>query len=300
MDITVADFFYVTNQTDIVSHAKMCYVDYPTIVNNVPKDKNVYSSSMDDFARLDNLLSASQTDIGESSNLAQIAQSYACSFDDPKYDDYCAILSVLAQLAIDSAKRMFDIDIPAEIKYIKRQMDVSSNGYPMFWSIIRPGFNEKSLNKDIHCPMNYLYNLKFKEVRSSSSTLSMDHFFKKYPLDIHRKTCKKVEDLIEKYSFDLYNYNTDNSTEDSDYILLRSDFDNLMNDLRGINISKNYLGLMSWLVDRSFIITPSAKQNRKSIKSNVNKNRALLLNVLYNINKTSLFKVLSKNLEGVV
>lgn len=298
MDITDADFFYVTNQTDIVNHAKMCYVDYPTIVNNIPKDKNVYSSTLDDFARVDNLLSASQTDIGESSNLAQIAQSYACSFNDPRYDDYCAILSVVAQVAIDSSKRRFDIDITTEIKRIKKEMDIQTYKYPMFWSVIRPGFNENNLNKDIHCPMNYLYNLRFKEIRSSSPTLQMDYFFKKYPLDIHRKTCKKVEELIEKYSIDLYNYNTTTSSEDGDYLLLRSDFDNLLVDLMGINISKNYLGLMSWLVDRSFTISPSAKQNVKTIKSNVNKNRALLLNVLYNINKNSLFKVLSKNLDG--
>lgn len=37
---------------------------------------------MSDFARLDNNLSNSQLDIGESSNLAQIAQTYACNFND--------------------------------------------------------------------------------------------------------------------------------------------------------------------------------------------------------------------------
>lgn len=45
---------------------------------------------------MDNMLSASQTDIGESSNLAQVAQTYDYNFDDPKYKDYVCILSVLA------------------------------------------------------------------------------------------------------------------------------------------------------------------------------------------------------------
>jgi hypothetical protein len=288
-----SDFGYTTNQPNIVSHAKWCYENYPTIENNIPKDKNIYTNSLDDFAKVDNLLSASQTDIGESSNLAQIAQSYSYTFSDPRFDDYCAILSVVAQASIDSSKRTFDIDIPKEIKLIKQQMNVKENGYPMFWSVIRPGFNKNNLNKSIHCPMNYLYKLAFKEIRSNIPTLPMSHFFKKYELDGSRKASKKVEELISKYSFDLYNYNTNNT---DDYVLLRSDFDQLIKDITQINISRNYLGLMSWLVDRCFAITPAIKQNRKQIKTNINKNKSLLLSVLYHINKKSLFTVLSKNL----
>ena len=286
-----SDMLYVTNQKAIVNFAKWCYENYPTIVNNIPKDKNVYSNSMNDFARMDNLLSASQTDIGESSNLAQISQSYACSFNDPKYDDYCAILSVVAQASIDSSKRRFDIDIPKEIKLIKKQMDVKTNKYPMFWSVIRPGFNKASLNANVHCPMNYLYNLKFREVKPSTPTLPMEYFFKKYDLDVNRKTSKKVEELIAKYSFDLYNAN-----DSEDYLLLRSDFEQLINDIRQINISKNYLGLMSWLVDRAFYISPAMRSNKGHVKSTINKNRSALLSILYNVNKRSLFSVFSKNI----
>ena len=249
---------------------------------------------MNDYAKVDNMLSASQTDIGESSNLSQVAQSYASSFNSQKYDDYCAILATLAQVCIDSSKRAFDIDSAAEIKYIKKQMDVKKNKYPMFWSIIRKGFNKNNLNQNLHCPMDYLYRLKFKQVKPKESTLPMEHFFQKYELDINRKTCKKVEELINKYSFDLYNYNT-NKTDD--YLLLRSDFDQLIKDIGQINISKNYLGLMSWLIDRAFVISTSAKQNKGRVKSTVNKNKVILMNVLYNVNKNNLLKVLSRNLE---
>ena len=289
--LTYADFGYTTNQPDIVSHAKWCYENYPTIVNNIPKDKNVYTSSLDDFAKVDNLLSASQTDIGESSNLAQIAQSYSYTFNDSRFDDYCAILSVVAQAAIDSSKRRFDIDIPKEIKLIKQQMNVKKNKYPMFWSVIRKGFNKANLNANVHCPMNYLYNLKFREVKPSTPTLPMEYFFDKHELDINRKTSKKVEDLITKYSFDLYN-----AEGSEDYLLLRSDFDQLIKDIKQINISKNYLGLMSWLVDRAFYITPAMKSNKGHVKSTINKNRSILLSILYNVNKRSLFSIFSKNL----
>lgn len=87
---------FVTNQSEIVAHADYCYKNYHTIVNNIPKDANKYDNTMDDFAHMDSLLASSQRDIGESSNLCQIAQTYSFNFNDQKYEDYVTILSVLA------------------------------------------------------------------------------------------------------------------------------------------------------------------------------------------------------------
>ena len=134
---------------------------YPTIVNNIPKDSNKYDNTMDDYAKIDNNLAGSQRDIGESSNIAQIAQTYACNFEDQKYIDYVCILSVLAQAAIDSAKRRFDIDIANEIRRIKNDMDISEHRYPSFWRLIRPDTKLEKVNVGLHCPMNYLYNLEY-------------------------------------------------------------------------------------------------------------------------------------------
>lgn len=91
-----SDTIYTTNNQYIVNHAKNCQREYPTIVNNIPKDKNIYSSSLHDFAVVDNNISASQTDIGESSNVAQLCLSYTYNFDDQIYEDGVSILSVLA------------------------------------------------------------------------------------------------------------------------------------------------------------------------------------------------------------
>jgi uncharacterized protein YijF (DUF1287 family) len=132
-----SDSLYVTDQPQIVAHARHCYSTYSTIVNNIPKDSNVYNNTMEDFAKLDNRLAASQLSIGESSNLAQLAQTYDCTFGDQKYKDYVCILSVLAQIAIDSAKRLFDVDVSDEIRRIKKDMDVKHNKYPDFWKIIQ-------------------------------------------------------------------------------------------------------------------------------------------------------------------
>ena len=91
-----SDSIYVTNQSDIVRHAKMCYKEYPTIVNNIPPDSNIYNYDMEDFAKVDNALASAQLAIGESSNLAQLCLSYTYNFKDKKYNDYVCILAVLA------------------------------------------------------------------------------------------------------------------------------------------------------------------------------------------------------------
>ena len=249
---------------------------------------------MDDYARIDNGLANSQLDIGESSNLAQIAQTYACNFSDQKYIDYVCILSVLAQAAIDSAKRRFDIDISSEIKSIKNDMDIKKYKYPSFWRIIKRGFNRDNINEELICPMNYLYNMDLTEFHSQDTTLPMKYFFQKYEMDNNIRTCRKVEDLIEKYSIKLYECNS-NTYGDETYLLLRKDFDDLISEMQKIKISKNYLGLFSWLIDRGFIITHNIKSTQFQLKSTINKNRAILLKVLYTINPSNLLKCFSKN-----
>ena len=307
-----SDSGYVTNQEDIVKCAKRAYINYPTIVNNIPKDKNKYNNTLETFARIDNTLSHAQSAIGLSSNLAQFAQTYMYNFDDQKYKDYVCILSVLAQCAIDNAKRTFDIDIVAEIDRIKQDMNIEQNGVPVFWKHVKDykakvgdkRFDSAKINKDLICPMNYLMNLKFNNPRSNESTLPMSYFFEKFELQEDRRKCRKVEELIEKYSIDLFIYNTSPNSKNiyMDYGLcdtareqLEFDFEELLNEIKMIYISKNYLGLMSWLIDRAFCITPSMKQNTNTIKNNTNKNKSLLIKVLYDINSQNLLKCFSKN-----
>lgn len=289
-----SDSGYTTNQKDIVEHARKCYADSPTIVNLIPRDSKKYNKTMDDYALIDNNLANSQLDIGLSSNLAQIARTYSCNFNDGKYIDYVCILSVLAQVAIDNAKRRFDINLSDEIKRIQNDLNIKENLYPSFWSLIKKNFNKSNINDKLSCPMNYLYNLDLSEFHHSTSTLPMSHFFVKYDMSNNIRTCRKVEDLISKYSISLYDVNSSDS-EKEDYLLLRKDFDDLISDIQKVKISKNYLGLFSWMIDRAFMITPNIKSTKKQILTTLNKNKSLLLKVLYEVNSSNLLKCFSKN-----
>ena len=292
-----SDFGLTTNQTNIVEHARKCYLNYPTIVNNIPKEKNIYGNTMDDYAKIDNGLAKSQTDIGESSNLAQIAQTYACNFTDEKYQDYVCILSVLAQVAIDNSKRKFDIDLTQEIKSIKEDMNIGENKYPVFWKLIKHGFNNKNINVDLKCPMNYLYNIDIAKFRDNTSTLPMSYFFISHPLEKDKKQCKKVEELISNYSLGLLESQIDDDPFDySHHLLLRSDFNELLSNITRTYISTNYAGLMSWLINRAFKITPKLAEQTTQIKSKTSKNKPLLLKILFQVSNKSFLSCFKSNL----
>ena len=306
-----SDSLYVTNQKEIVEYAKYCYLNYPTIVNNIPKEKNSYDNTLTNFAKIDNNLSDAQEAIGTSSNLAQIDLTYTYNAktneDKEKYEKYVCILSVLAQVAIDNAKRRFDIDLVKEIELIKKDMNIKENGFPAFWGIVKKDFNKKRINKDLICPMNYIFDIQIDKHKSKESTLPMSDFFVNYPMEEHRRKSRKVEELIQKYSLDLYskyqkpknNGYIDDEDEEDTYLLLRSDFDDLINDINQVYISKNYLGLMSWLINRAFLIGAGARRNTKEIQSTLNNNKAILLKTLYTVNPNALLKCFAKNIEKV-
>ena len=287
-----SDSIYCTDQHAIAEYAMDCYADYPTIVNNIPKEKNSYSSTLADYAKIDNQLASSQLAIGESSNLAQLALTYTYNFKDRKYRDYVCILSVLAQVSIDSAKRRYDIDISNEIRRIKADMEIDKHGYPKFWTHIRRDFNKDRINQDLKCPMNYLCDIRFPISRMSKGVLPISYFFKKFELKENRRKSRRVERLIEKYSLALLDSQMNN---DDEYFLMRSDFDELIEEIRGTYISKEYRGLMSWLVNRAFLITPQIMKNDARITSTTRKNKAILLKTLYTVNSSNLLDVFSKN-----
>lgn len=297
-----SDAIYTTNQPDIVDYAKYCYLNYPTIVNNIPKSTKKYDNTLENCADIDNNLASAQKAIGRSSNLAQLDQTYTYNFKDQKYVDYVCILSVLAQVAIDNAKRQFDIDLNYEIDLIEKDMNIKKNGYPKFWKHIKDKkckvgqnkFNKEKINKELKCPMNYLFDLRFVDSRSNDETIPMEHFFQKFEIEDvdRRRKSKKIEKLIQDYS--LYFYES-NQNDDNEYLLLKGDFEELLEELKSIYISSKYLGLYSWLINRAFCIGYGFSNKKQSSNSKTEKNKSMLIKVLYDINSANLLKIFSKN-----
>jgi hypothetical protein len=290
-----SDALYVTNQPLIVERAKYCYVNYPTVVNNIPMEKNIYSNELISFAKIDNNLAAAQLDIGESSNVAQIGLSYTYNDFGKKYDNYIAILAVLAQCAIDNAKRSYDVDVRSEIQRIKTEMNVRSIGYPAFFAGIRPDLRSK-INPNIDCPMNHVYNIKNKRM-PNTETIPMKEFFIPHENKLTKHKSYKIEKLIENYSLEIMNFNMEDPNDHSQYLLLRSDYDDLINELKRITMPEKYIGMMSWLINRALIITPNIKGKKDVIDTRLSKNRSILLKILYDINPKTFKKCFKIRLQ---
>lgn len=286
-----SDGIYVTNQPSIVAHAKYCFNELPTAVNNIPKEKNIYDNNLKNYAIIDNKLAASQRNIGESSNTAQLCLTYGHTFGDEKYRDYAAIMAIVAQAEIDSSKRKFNIDGSEEIKLVKNLMDIKTNGYPIWWKNIRRDLNPDLINKSLKCPMNEVNRLNIDKA-TSTDVIPISDLFINYENNETYKVSKAVEGLIEKYINEFYSIKsiTDRENKEEYNYLLHSSYDDLIEDIRKITLPDKYIGLMSWLINRAFMMTVDIRKNKDIIKSQLNKNRATLLNVLYKLNPKMLLK----------
>ena len=132
--------------------------------------------------------------------------------------------------------------------------------------------------------MNYLYNADINPTLTYQSDIPMEKFFIKHKRELPEKKSKRIEYLIEKYSFKIGKYQQGLIEEsDEEYLLLRNDFEELIQDIRQINGSKKYQGLFSYLIDRAFFITPQIRSNKKNTSSRMNNNRSLLLKTLYTL-----------------
>lgn len=124
-----SDFMLFTNHPAIVKCAKICYREYPTVVNALKESGITYNNTKTDYAAMDNKFASSKIDIGWSSNLAQLAMTYYWTEKLKKqpdkkrlkelYDNFI-ILSVLAQVIIDGCKREYEISGEDEIKRISQ------------------------------------------------------------------------------------------------------------------------------------------------------------------------------------
>lgn len=173
-------------------------------------------------------------------------------------------------------------------------MNIKKNKYPIFWQTIKKSFNRQNINKKLICPMNYLTNIQIPGI-PYVSPVEMSEFLKPYIFKGDRRTCKRVETLIEKYSLKKYSAVTSGYDDEDVDILLRSDFDKLIYDIKNTYISRNYKDLMYWLINRAFLSTIGVQKNRNLIKRRTDKNRSILLKVLYNLNKEAFLSCFTEN-----
>lgn len=225
-----ADSFFVTNHKQIVSCAQKCYTEYPTIVNALPESGVTYNNTKLEYARMDIKLSHSKRGIGESSNMAQLAMTYywtALANGESKervrdlYDAFI-ILSVLAQLIIDSSKREYSVDSLEELKRIKnckfmtpyggkrfpefmkytKDIATTKNGKELPYDIISDEKNKlySKINYSLVCPMNYLQKY-LNKIQVSPKTISspVSDFICHISGLSNNRQITKIQELVSNY-----------------------------------------------------------------------------------------------------
>lgn len=158
-----SDFVYVTNQKELAALARKAYIEYPTIINLIEEDGNSdYHFTPEDYARMDNQIANNQEAIGISTDTAQLALSYY--YDEgmvnKELEDNFIILSVLGQIAIDLAKKNFDIEVTKEINRIRNLPCIKNKDIPKFFADTKKGRNNKeyaeSKIRSMNCPMDII------------------------------------------------------------------------------------------------------------------------------------------------
>lgn len=177
-----SDFMLVTNDSMVINKAKDIYINYPTIVNSIPKSNKEYINNNESKAKIDNLLAKAKADIGVSSNLAQIALSNYSDNKDKNIRDIVVIMSVLAQVAIDNAKRQYEVDVEKECNRLRIKG-------------LKPLFFKYTQGDDIE---------KYMDADEKKSYKDMDREAKAIFLEKKKKeveNCKKIKStkLKEKY-----------------------------------------------------------------------------------------------------
>lgn len=200
-----SDFCFVTNNKVAIDNAKRVFRVFPTIVNKIEQTNKTYVNNMENLALIDNLLAKAKADIGTSSNLAQIAMSWYWNSQNEELADVVCILSVLAQVAIDNAKRAYNVNLGKEITRIRNLdcMNVRINNIkakPSFWQYISKQVKQESLI-DVNCPMEHLQEA-LKDIKNGSTkqnTINNMKFIKTITGKANDKQIKKIEEAIKKY-----------------------------------------------------------------------------------------------------
>ena len=223
-----SDSIFVTDQRDIVELARKAYLTCPTIVNRIGSNiNNKYDTSMKSYSKMDSDIAALQYNIGLASNIAQLALSYWFDGDckNQELEDIFVICSVLAQVAIDSAKRSFDVNIGKELNRLRNKTYMKNQNpkYPVFYASVQKCKNRKkkhgkfNIKKDnirfFNCPMDILYGLieegvidyrKHKELNTridKESKVGVKQYFEynAKKINVNRKQFKKVINIISEY-----------------------------------------------------------------------------------------------------
>lgn len=160
------DTLFTCSDYEFVEDCKLAMRDDMVVINTVSNNKKLQEYNEAGQAKLDYTIHRSQGDIGSSSNLSQVSQTMYWNTMEKRYYDYCAILAVVAQIAIDSGKKSFDCDVKATIKEIKKCLP---DEWFYWWNKVTDS-NRKNTTMDDDCsPISLLFRSKLPKYQYNNN-----------------------------------------------------------------------------------------------------------------------------------
>ena len=162
-----SDNLVLFSNCKLLELARKCYIksdesNYRVCVNNVAKSPVPYAVNSSDHAKIDNILAKSQFNIGTVVNLGALFLSeYWHRIKNKNNKDLDKLLNcidictILSEISIDSAKRLYDIDISEQIKYLY-DSGLLRKEKPDFFKYVSQ--NEKITTKHYDTAMDYLFD----------------------------------------------------------------------------------------------------------------------------------------------
>lgn len=154
-----SDTAAVFDHPRLLEIARKCK-SYKVCVNGVDCEPQDYEISNESKAQIDNILGKSQYNIGVIVNIGQWAMSrYWNLYHDKKQNSKKAkeylrlvdVCTVLSEISIDMAKKLYRIDLDAEIRKLNNKIEGKK---PLFFRHVSQNENVKIRHHD--CPMDYL------------------------------------------------------------------------------------------------------------------------------------------------
>ena len=124
------DTLFTCCENSFVKDCLNAMKDDEVVVNGVKNSKVVYFDTPENQACIDCKCHRSQGDIGSSSNMSANSQIQYWNSYDLKYYYNCIAGAVIAQIAIDSSKKCFDIDMRGSLSDMRI---IAGKEYPPYW-----------------------------------------------------------------------------------------------------------------------------------------------------------------------
>lgn len=162
-----SDTVLLFDNSNLLEIAKKCFNVYHVCVNHIEGQKKKYKLNKHDMYEIDNQLSTSQRNIGKVVNLGQYCMSVYWDLinkgiNNPKVDELLKkvdVMTILSGIAIDMAKKFYEIDIDKEIRNVEKyELLKDRNKKPLFWKYVSQSKTIKNRIETYECPMDYLIN----------------------------------------------------------------------------------------------------------------------------------------------